>query len=282
MERVKSCEFEVVSVRIENAATIVLQREKKVAECVEVPLSGGVSLPLVKIVGGSFLMGTPTGEMGRSPDEGPQHLVQIRTFYLGKYPVTQSQYRAVMGKNPSFFQGENRPVENVSWYEAMEFCHRLSEMTGRNFRLPTEAEWEYACRAGTTDPFCFGGTITSELANYKATYGYGQVEPLGAGVGGQWRQETTEVGSFPANSFGLYDMHGNVWEWCLDHWHENYEGAPTDGSPWLEKEEELPRVIRGGSWSDTAYYCRSGVRLFALPDFKGQLIGFRVACDYNE
>lgn len=281
MERVKSCEFEVVNVRIENAATIVLQREKKVAECVEVPLAGGVSLPLVKIVGGSFLMGTPTGEIGRSPDEGPQHLVQIRTFYLGKYPVTQSQYRAVMGKNPSFFQGENRPVENVSWYEAMEFCHRLSEMTGRGFRLPTEAEWEYACRAGTTDPFCFGGTITSELANYKATYGYGQVEPLGAGVGGQWRQETTEVGSFPANNFGLYDMHGNVWEWCLDHWHENYEGAPTDGSPWLEKEEELPRVIRGGSWSDTAYYCRSGVRLFALPDFKGQLIGFRVACDYE-
>ncbi|HIK37459.1 MAG: formylglycine-generating enzyme family protein [Geminocystis sp.] len=275
----KSREFEVVTVRIENATTIVLQREKRVADCIEVPLSNGVSLPLVRIVGGSFLMGTPSGEIGRSPDEGPQHIVQIRTFLLGQYPVTQSQYMAVMGTNPSFFRGDNRPVENVSWYEAMEFCSRLSQMTGRNFRLPTEAEWEYACRAGTTESFCFGGTITSELANYKASYGYG------VGGTGKWRQETTEVGSFPANHFGLYDMHGNVWEWCLDHWHENYEGAPTDGSAWLEDEEEegeLPRVIRGGSWDDTAYYCRSGVRLLALPEFKGKLIGFRVACDYNE
>ena len=168
----------------------------------------------------------------------------IQPFCLGKYAVTQAQWRAIaalpqinreLNPDPSGFKGDNRPVEWVSWLEAVECCDRLSRQTGRSYRLPSEAEWEYACRAGTTTPFHFGETMTTELANYcgedrdiggrlyKGAYGVG---PQGA-----YRQETTAVGSFAvANAFGLFDMHGNVWEWCLDHWHENYQGAPTDGS----------------------------------------------------
>ncbi|MHC5719615.1 MAG: formylglycine-generating enzyme family protein, partial [Nostoc sp.] len=165
------------------------------------------------------------------------------------------------------FKGEQRPVEQVSWYDAVEFCDRLSDHTKRQrqYRLPSEAEWEYACRAGTTTPFHFGETITSELANYDATSTYGR------GVEGTYRKETTPVGSFnAANAFGLYDMHGNVWEWCLDDWHNNYERAPTDGSPWFDnKNDNLYQkqgnaVLRGGSWLYYPRDCRSASRYVIL------------------
>jgi formylglycine-generating enzyme required for sulfatase activity len=161
-------------------------------------------------------------------DEGPQHRVTIQSFWMGKYPITQRQWQAVMGENPSYFKGDNRPVENVSWEDVVAFCQRLSEKTGKTYRLPSEAEWEYACRAGTTTPFYFGETITTDLVNYHGEY------PYAAAPEGVYREETTEVGIFPPNAFGLYDMHGNVWEWCADPWHDNYNGAPTDGSVWQE------------------------------------------------
>ena len=153
---------------------------------------------------------------------------------MGKYPVTQAQWRFVAAQlpqvnreleiDPSRFKGDNLPVETISWLDAEEFCQRLSHHTGRLYRLPSEAEWEYACRAGTTTPFHFGETISPEFANYNGEYTYGNGEK------GVYRKQTTPVGSFQvANPFGLYDIHGNVWEWCADDWHKNYQGAPSDG-----------------------------------------------------
>lgn len=254
------------------------QHESKEIDCCDLALNQDTYLVMIKIKGDRFIMGTSDQEIGRNEDETPQHSVMIEDFLVSQYPITQKQYQQVMNDNPSIFRGENRPVENVSWYQAQDFCTKASQITGKNIRLLSEAEWEYVCRAGTNTPFYFGSTITSDLANYKACFGYGE------GESGQWLEETTEVGKFPPNNFGLYDLHGNVWEWCEDHWHKNYQNAPESGKCWLEKNhnpesDNLPRVIRGGSWDDTAYYCRCGVRLWALPHFKGKLIGFRVACD---
>ena len=238
-------------------------------------------IELVTIQGGSFLMGSPKDEEGRHKDEGPQHEVKVPSFLMGKFPVTQSQWRVVaalpevkleLDADPSFFKGNNRPVERVSWYEAVEFCQRLSRQTGSEYRLPTEAEWEFACRAGTCTPFCFGTTLTSDLANYDANYTYGD------GLKGQYREQTTDVGSFPANDLGLYDMQGNVWEWCQDHWHSNYDGAPTDGSVWLTNNKNASRVLRGGSWFSYPWNCRSAYRDYLTPDLRLITFGFRVVC----
>ncbi|MBL1209004.1 formylglycine-generating enzyme family protein [Geminocystis sp. GBBB08] len=285
MNNLQKYKFEVVTINLttpsnSSQGTLTFNRVEKETDYLEIDLGNNLKLDMVSIPEGKFIMGTPDIEQGRSIDETPEHEVSIAKFFVSKYPITQSQYLAIMNENPSFFVGENKPVENVSWFSAQNFCAKLSQLTGKKFRLLSEAEWEYACRANTNTPFYFGRTITPELANYKASFGYGD------GGGGKWRQETTEVGIFSANNFGLYDLHGNVWEWCEDHWHENYDQAPKDGSAWLETGENLdedsPRVIRGGSWDDTAYYCRAGVRLWTLPQFKGKLIGFRVAFDYNE
>ena len=226
------------------------------------------------------MMGSPEGEGYDS--EHPQHEVTVQPFFMGKYPVTQAQWRVVaalpkvrsdLNPNPSRFQGDNRPVEQVNWYDAVEFCVRLSQKTGREYRLPSEAEWEYACRAGTITPFHFGETITPDLANYNGEYTYG------AGFQGKYRQETTPVGSFQvANAFGLYDMHGNVWEWCADHVHGNYQGAPTDGSAWLNDNDDKARQLRGGSWDDGPRYCRSASRSYGDADDRYNVLGFRVGC----
>ncbi|BAQ65039.1 formylglycine-generating enzyme family protein [Geminocystis sp. NIES-3709] len=285
MNNCQKYKYQVVTINLapfnsQSPTTLSLNKVEKEGDYFEVRLSENSLLEMVYIPQGQFIMGTPETEQGRSKDETPQHQVLIESFFVSKYPITQNQYIAVMNENPSFFKGENKPVENISWFSAQNFCQKLSALTGKQFRLLTESEWEYVCRARTETPFSFGKSITPELANYKASYGYGD------GKSGQWRQETTDVDSFYANDFGLYDLHGNVWEWCQDHWHEDYDRSPCDGSAWLEtspdSEEDLPRVIRGGSWDDTAYYCRSGVRLWTLPQFKGKLIGFRVACDINE
>ncbi|WP_148292429.1 formylglycine-generating enzyme family protein, partial [Planktothrix prolifica] len=185
--------------------------------------------------------------------------------------------------------GSHRPVENVSWYDAVEFCARLLQRTGRPYRLPSEAQWEYACRAGTTTPFYFGETLTSDLANYDGTETYAE-EPKGI-----YRQETTPVGQFPPNAFGLYDLHGNFWEWCADPWHENYQGAPTQGEVWDEQNkndnryqiysvenlvnllsDERSHCVRGGSWISDPDYCRSANRITGHPVYFSVSVGFRV------
>jgi len=216
-------------------------------------------IPMVSIPAGSFLMGSPANELGRSVIEGPQHEVTLAAFWMAQTPITQAQWREVaswqkqgrdLDPDPSHFKGENRPVERVSWLDAIEFCNRLSQRTGKNYTLPSEAQWEYTCRAGTTTPFHFGPTINTEAANYDGNYTYGQ------GERGTYREQTTDVASFPANPWGLYDMHGNVWEWCRDEWHDSYEGAPADGSAtaWGSLQtaaawrvvDQLPRVLPFG------------------------------------
>jgi len=247
-------------------------------------LGKGVVLEMVAIPGCTFLMGSPESEQGWSGSESPQHTVTIQPFFMGKFPVTQAQWQAVaslpkvnidLKPDPSGFKGANRPVERVSWYDAVEFCTRLSKARGREYRLPSEAEWEYACRAGTTTPFHFGETITTDLANYDGDYTYG------SGSKGQFRKQTTDVGSFPANAFGLHDMHGNVLEWCQDTLHENYNGVPTDGSAWVdENANQNIRILRGGSWYFNPSYCRCETRNDLNPDSVGDVIGFRVVCEF--
>jgi formylglycine-generating enzyme required for sulfatase activity len=268
---------------------LTIHRHRQTSQYFIEDLGNGVQLEMVAIPEGNFIMGSPADEPERREDESPQHEVTITPFYMGKYPVTQVQWQAVaalpqvnreLKPEPSNFKGENRPVEQVSWYDAQEFCDRLSRQTGKPYRLPSEAEWEYACRAGTTTPFHFGETITTDLANYRGTDNeeYKWSGSYGRGLKGIYRQETTVVGSFQvANAFGLYDMHGNVWEWCADHWHDNYEGAPTDGSVWLVIENDNQyRLLRGGSWYNNPEYCRSAIRNCSYPDYDS--IGFRVVC----
>jgi formylglycine-generating enzyme required for sulfatase activity len=255
-------------------------------------LPQGQTLELVQIPAGDFIMGSPEEEEGRDryprsyrDTEGlnveQQHRVSLPGFYLGQHPVTQAQWRAVaslpainyeLSPDPSHFEGEHRPVEMVTWYEAVEFCDRLSRLTGREYRLPSEAEWEYACRAGTTTPFYFGETLTTDLANYNGNYTYGPGET------GEYRSQTTPVGRFGVNPWGLADMHGNVFEWCEDHWHPSYDGAPSDGSSWVTSDDDRYRLERGGSWSNNPGYCRSAFR--ARGALNGQLnnVGFRVVC----
>lgn len=229
-----------------------------------------VMLEMVLIPGGKFLMGSPDTEKQQNSTESPQHWVTVQPFCMGKYPVTQAQWQAVMGNNPANFKGNNRPVEGVSWEDAVAFCQKLSQKTEHNYRLPNEAEWEYACRAGTTTPFHFGETLTADLANYDGTYTYA------SGPRGQYREQTINVGSFPPNAFGLYDMHGNVLEWCQDIWYENYNGAPADGSAWESREDSNRRLLRGGSWLYSPRYCRSAYRNHYYPDGRINRFGFRV------
>jgi formylglycine-generating enzyme required for sulfatase activity len=229
-----------------------------------------IELEMIAIPGGNFLMGSPDSEARRSTTESPQHQVTLAGFWMGKYPVTQAQYQAIMGNNPSYFKGDNRPVENVSWHEAMEFCDFLSQKLGQHYTLPSEAQWEYACRAGTTTPFYFGDTLTTNIANYDGNYTYAN------GLKGIYREKTTEVGSFPPNGFGLYDMHGNVWEWCLDHFHDSYNGAPSDGSAWVTGGNSDLRILRGGSWFCIPRLCRCAYRFSNSPDYRSSRNGFRV------
>ncbi|ALB42132.1 hypothetical protein AA650_18225 [Anabaena sp. WA102] len=246
----------------------------KTAEYFAQDLGNGVILEMVAIPGGTFIMGSPENEEGRTSDESPQHQVTVPPFFMGKYPVTQKQWRAVaaLGKvNPSYFKGDNLPVDCVSWNDAQEFCARLSRMANKTYRLPSEAEWEYACRGGTTTPFYCGETISTDLANYHGNYTYGQ------GQKGQYREKTTEVGIFPANPFGLYDMCGNVWEWCEDGWHENYINAPTDGSAWTSLSSQR-KLLSGGSWIYDPAYCRSAFRHYYYLVYDYDNIGFRVVC----
>ena len=275
-------------------------------------LKPGIAITMLPIPAGSFLMGSPKDEPDRFDDEGPQHEVTLGAFWMAQTPTTQAQWRTVAGwpkverdldPDPAMFKGANHPVEQVNWYDAMEFCRRLSQRTGQRYGLPSEAQWEYACRAGSSTPFCFGDTLTPEQANCNDS-------------------ETVEVASHPANAWGLHDMHGNVWEWCADHWHNDYEGAPNDGSAWEDcslgesegccaagrgttspgsaarptattstrtsasstsvsasvASDDKSRLLRGGSWGNDPGDCRSACRLDDRPGGRGYSIGFRVCC----
>jgi formylglycine-generating enzyme required for sulfatase activity len=263
-------EFEFETKTVDKTGKIVNQ-ENHQAKYFKEDLGNNITLEMVQIPGGSFMMGSLESEKGRTQDESPQHQVNVPGFSMGKFVVTQEQYQQIMGKNPSYFtqKGAKRPVEEVSWNNAVEFCQKLSQKTGREYRLPSEAEWEYACRAGTTTPFHFGETITTELANYKGTSIYAS-EPKGKHL-----QRTTDLGSFPPNAFGLYDMHGNVWEWCQDDWHNNYSNAPKDGSGWTSQSGNT-KVLRGGSWGNIPVYCRSAYRTYNALAYHYFNIGFRV------
>ncbi len=272
---------------------ILISRYKRSGKHFIEALSDEIGLDMVLIPGGKFMMGAPEDELESLDDERPQHEVAVPSFLMGRYPVTQAQWRIVakwsqvarkLDSDPSYFKGNNHPVEQVSWEEAVEFCQRLSVKTGRTYRLPSEAEWDYACRAGTTTPFHFGETLSDELANYCA-----QDEKIGdtlykgaygRGIEGKYRQETTEVGIFPPNNFGLHDMHGNVWEWCEDDWHDSYEGAPEDGRAWLEENAtDTGKLLRGGSWLFYPGHCRSAYRFNRSRDYRYNCLGFRVCCE---
>ncbi|MGL5058671.1 MAG: SUMF1/EgtB/PvdO family nonheme iron enzyme [Microcoleus sp.] len=273
----KTVEFDTVTV---NSTGKIINRIPGRSQFFAEAIATGIILDMVAIPGGSFLMGSPNTEAEREQDEGPLRTVNVAPFFMGKYQVTQAQWRAVSGlpkvkidlnPNPSKFQGDNLPVDRVNWYEAVEFCARLSQLTRRNYRLPSEAEWEYACRAGTKTPFYFGETVTPDLANYDGNYVYA------SGLKGIYRKKTIAVGSFPANNFGLYDMHGNVWEWCQDIWHDNYQGAPMDGTAWETGGDDNRRLLRGGSWFDNTAHCRSAVRFGNAAGYSLNYGGFRVA-----
>jgi formylglycine-generating enzyme required for sulfatase activity len=252
-----------------NAQGKIISRPQGEAEIFVEDLGHGVPLTIVKIPGSEFLMGSSTSEEGIYNPETPQHLVKVPDFYLGQTLISQAQWQQIMGNNPSNFTGNSKlPVEKVSWLDTQKFCQKLSVQSKRKYRLPSEAEWEYACRARTTTPFYFGETISSEVANYKSELG-------------EFRQRTTPVSHFPPNAFGLYDLHGNLWEWCQDHSHKNYERAPTNGSSWLDLDasKDALRVVRGGAWNVLLSNCRSATRLYHTPDIRVSDIGFRVVCE---
>ncbi len=274
---IQAFEFTTVTVDIQGKE---ISRRQRQAHYLTEDLSNGVTLEMVYIPGRAFLMGSPETEGKRYSNERPQHSVAIKPFLISKYPITKAQWKEVasltevrqkLKLRPSRLGGKSHPVTEISWHDVVEFCDRLSQKTGHEYRLPSEAEWEYACRAGTTTPFHFGETITSNLANYDGRYPY-RSEPKGI-----YLQKTTLVGHFQiANAFGLFDMHGNVWEWCLDHWHDSYNDAPTNGDKWLDNSENQTRVMRGGSWRNEPLRCRSAYRWHGNTNKNSQNIGFRI------
>ncbi|MDJ0647094.1 MAG: formylglycine-generating enzyme family protein [Xenococcaceae cyanobacterium MO_188.B19] len=297
---------------------LIIRRESKQAQYFTEDLGDNIGLDMVLIPGGSFWMGTEDREIESLVKEyewegyrreKPQHKVNISRFFMGRYPITQAQWRIVAGweqvereldSDPSDFKEDyegidrwTRPVESISWEEAKEFCDRLSKKTKREYRLPTEAEWEYACRGVKGQDltveewnekyhqaFHFGETISTELANYRGTddESLGWKGSYGRGVKGIYREQTTPVGYFKvANNFGLSDMHGNVWEWCEDDYHDSYNDAPNNGTAWLS-ELSSTKVIRGGSWGSDPDFCRSAFRYGYSRDDRYYIIGFRVVC----
>ena len=246
----------------------------------------GASVKLVLIPAGEFMMGgdEPPDQVARKcnewkvekeqfQDEYPQHRVKMtKPFYMGVYVVTQTQYEAVTGVNPSYFKGESNPVDRINWNDAVDFCKKLSVKTGQTVRLPTEAEWEYACRAGTTTPFNTGKTISPDQANYNGTYTYG------SGRKGVFRGKPVAVGSFPPNAWGLYDMHGNVLEWCQD-WYGSYPAGEVVDPQGPAKGQS--RVLRGSGWTEGPAGCRSADRAWSSPSYtsSGGGYGFRVVCE---
>jgi formylglycine-generating enzyme required for sulfatase activity len=286
--KLKTYSFETIT--LDSYATII-EKKMEQAQYYEEDLGTGVKLEMVKIPAGTFMMGTSESEIsdvvanyikynyGVSEKnaskyvggETPQHKVTMGEFYIGKYQITQEQWERVMGSNPSGFEGSKLPVEQVSWNDGVEFCKKLSGKTGKEYRLPSEAEWEYAARGGKTTPFGFGETITPSIVNYDGNYPYANAPR------GEYKAKTIEVGSLGiANGFGLYDMSGNVREWCQDPWHKSYKGAPNDARVWEKKADNKYRVVRGGSWNYFSNDCRAANRFRLMPGGSSDCVGLRV------
>jgi len=277
-------EFEYVKTRLATQSTgflgmgtktvVELDRKRGKAQYIRENLGNEVAIDLVRIPAGKFMMGSSEEDR-----EKPIHEVSLPQFWMGKYAVTQKQWQTVMGKNPSRFKGKNLPVENVSWHEARDFCARLAKTTGKPMRLPTEAEWEYACRAGTNTPFAFGKMISPKLVNYDGNRPYGDAPE------GDYRQKTVDVNDFYPNGWGLYQMHGNIREWCLDEYHDSYSTKPTDlkrngSQPWgdidVNENNNCYRLLRGGAWIFNAVNCRSTYRDWSVARSQDGNNGFRV------
>ena len=225
-----------------------------------IKLSESVNITLIRIPYGSFVMGSTQEDPDARPNEMPAHEVNVESFWFGKFPVTNAQWNAVFPGTPR--EGRDlAPAVNVHLNQAVGFCERISEISEFKVRLPTETEWEYACRAGTTTRYSFGDEIDSDLVNHDQT-------------DGPWN-----VGSGPSNDFGLHDMHGCVWEWCADDWHTNYVGAPNDGSAWLGGGDGSYRVQRGGAWDSRARRCRSAYRVGDIAQNNADIVGLRIAAD---
>jgi outer membrane protein assembly factor BamB len=255
-------------------------------------ITNSIGMKLVRVPAGEFLMGSADIDPGRREDEQPRHAVRIsNAFYMGVYEVTQGEFEAVMGTNPSAFSRavmlkdspaeldcSRFPVDGITWHDAVEFCRRLSDSqaekrAGRVYRLPTEAEWEYACRAGTTSVFHFGDTLSSSQANFNGNY------PFGDAAQGPFLKRTTTVGSYKPNTFGLYDMHGNLHEWCADRFDRDYYRNSPSTDP-QGPDKGTSRVIRGGDWYSDGRDCRSAFRYADIPDGTFYALGFRVVCEH--
>jgi formylglycine-generating enzyme required for sulfatase activity len=274
--------------------TLVVGTSTALAQDVPKAITNSIGMKLTPIPAGTFKMGSPRTEQGRTRKELQHEVTLTKPFHLGVFEVTQAEYINVMKDVPNFrnraaFKSDRggslqHPMENVEWRNAVEFCKRLSNRSterkaGRKYRLPTEAEWEYACRAGSSKPFHFGSSIASGQANFNGNYPYGKAKP------GAYRRKTAKVGSYKPNAYGLFDMHGNVAEWCSDYYDpEYYEDSPAKnplGPPVgvIEtKYDDFFRVVRGGCWVDDARACRSAYRYRAMPATQYRLIGFRVVC----
>jgi formylglycine-generating enzyme required for sulfatase activity len=260
-----SVEFETPTL---NERGEIIARTRHKAEEFTEDMGNGILLEMILVPSGIFKMGSLPHQ--GNPDEQPQHLVSIKSFLMGKFLTTQGQWKTVMGKLPPCrFKGDHLPVERVSWEDAQKFCQRLSKITARNYQLPSETQWEYACRAGTNTPFSFGETLTVNVANFNGEHTF-QDEPRGF-----YFHATSEGGKFPPNAFGIHDMHGNLWEWCADNWLENYTSSPRDGDSYQDKNSKF-RVARGGSWHEPPSLCRSAARLRVLQSEADEVMGFRV------
>jgi eukaryotic-like serine/threonine-protein kinase len=265
----------VTSIKLNDYGDII-DRPQARRQIFQEELGNGVLLTMIQIPPGTFMMGSPALEEGQESSEQPEHPVNVPTFYLGQTQITQAQWTAIFPEKSLKF-GNNRqlPVDSISWLDAIEFCHRLSTNTGRKYRLPTESEWEYACRGGTTNPFAYGDTISPSIVNYDAARPYAEM------IKGICRDKSTPVATFPPNLFGLYDMHGNLWEWCLDEWFGDYRDAPKDGSARgnLEtRDENTQRVVRGGSWFSAGQMCRAASRTSLPASYRHPHYGLRVVC----
>jgi formylglycine-generating enzyme required for sulfatase activity len=282
----QSFEFETAKIRIEELGglwghtKVVIEKSRGQSKQFVEDFGDGVNLEMVAIPGGSFLMGALESELESDNNERPQHQVQVPPFYLSKYMITVAQYQTVM-RDDSYTKDRADLPMTCEWEKAVAFCEKLSKGLKRNYRLPSEAEWEYACRAGTTTPFYFGETIDSELAYYSVWRAYGRGQKVEYSQSHNWKK----VGIYPANAYGLYDMHGNEPEWCADSWHQDYIDAPTDGSAWISsncnkhvvcsaQKEYLPEGCRSAarkSLDRSLSWLSSGVLLAVLPVFIIQL-----------
>jgi len=247
------------------ASCLIAQGAARAEEAAK-EITNSIGMKLVWIPPGSFTMGSPNGEPERKGDENPHKVTLTKGYYMGAYPVTQDQWQAIMGKNPARFKGKNLPIENVSWIDSQEFLEKLSKKEEKKYRLPTEAEWEYACRAGTTTAFSFGNSLAMSQANYDFS------TPYPGGKASTPLKKTTPVDHYPPNKWGLYDMHGNVYNWCAD-WYGPYpSGDVTDPKGPASGTE---RVMRGGSFVSRGSNLRSACRNPYEPIYRIYNVGFR-------